>query len=78
MKTKIEVRDVKALLSHIEDSNTPESYVSIVDWINGSGFDVEICENGVQKISISYEAWRVMKKLVKKLYKNDFDKEEKK
>ncbi len=76
MKTKIEVENVKALLSKIEDSNTPESYVSVVEWINGSGFDLEICENGVQRISVSWEAWKVMKKMVKKLYKNDFDKEE--
>jgi len=75
MKKEFEVRKVINILCNIEDSSAKDSYVSVTEWANGSGFDVEIMEGDSENFSMTWEAWQVLKKIVKRLNKGEFDKE---
>lgn len=64
---KIQRSTVQNLLVQSEDNL--DNHVSITDWCNGEGFEAEIVNNNnVQLISMSYEDFKVLRKLVKELY----------
>ena len=52
-------------MSHIDD------YIEITGWSNGGGIDINMGTkgSGLQNISIHYEEWRVIKKIMKTILK---------
>jgi hypothetical protein len=60
----------KTIFSYIGDAclfSRPGDYLEITEWTNGDGFDIDInSKTGIQKISITYGEFRLLKHMVKK------------
>jgi hypothetical protein len=61
-----------AMPSHISSMSDPNDYIEITEWSNGGGIDINMGTkgSGLQNISIHYQEWRVIKKIMKTILKS--------
>jgi hypothetical protein len=54
-------------LEEFDSFSKPEEFLEVSLWHNGEGFDAHISSQGDQRISLSWGAFKALKKLVKEL-----------
>lgn len=75
METKVKKYDRKAIFGELKEYCTFASdgdYIEVCEWKNGEGFDVEINNHkNIIRFQLTHGEFKLIKQLVKKLYKNE-------
>ena len=71
MNINIERNNVKNITVSYETIIEPKTaYISVTEWKNGEGYDVEINEPNLQYLfQLTYESWKALKKAMREIDK---------
>ena len=75
-KQQFKVASRKSVFSEIDEYcylSKEHDYIEITEWSNREGFDIDISSEGQQKMSITWGQFKLLKKLVKQLEKENFN-----
>lgn len=53
----VEISDVKNTIISFKDIGMKDCYVSVTEWANGEGFDIEVNDGSTQTISLHYDSF---------------------
>jgi hypothetical protein len=67
---KIIKNTLKSVFTPLEDAwHKEDDFMEVTEWGNGEGYDVKISES--ERFSIHFTEWKVLKKLIKALDKQE-------
>ena len=75
-KQQFKVASRKSIFSEIGEYcylSKEHDYIEITEWTNGDGFDIDVASEGQQKMGITWGQFKLIKKIVKQLEKENFN-----
>lgn len=63
---KFELSNRKSVFVTLDDGyHKKHDYIEVTQWTNGEGYDINI--SGVEKLSVHFTEWDIIKKIIKKM-----------